>query len=220
MILCFLCYEGNECGMTYGEKLGVMKELRNGPPIEICIGTDKILLCPVNNNWRSVFDNLPEKCGRWRKLNPTVANSSFKITKDRTISWLDFNISACETTLLFIIKNEMLGEIGHIGFDLMEDSSIWISRVVRGEKGVPGAMSEAVREICSIAFSKFDCDEIFLECYEDNIRGVNFYQENGFSIIGKKFLLPKQLNDEVTWAECSEKDDYKRVMLVLLKTKR
>lgn len=205
--------------MTYEQNLCIMKEFRYGSPIEVYVGTSKIALCPVNRNWRNVFDNLPEKCGRWRKLNPTVANSSFQITKDRTISWLDCNISACETTLLFIIKSEILGEIGHIGFDLMKDNSIRISRVVRGEKGIPGAMSAAIKKLCSIAFTDFDCDEVLLECYEDNIHGVDFYKKNGFAIIGKKFLFTKQLNDELTWVECSEKEDYKRIMLVFSKRK-
>ena len=49
--------------------------------------------------------------------------------------------------------------------------------------------------------------------------GLIFTKKNGFAIIGKKFLFTKQLNDELTWVECSEKEDYKRIMLVFSKRK-
>ena len=188
----------------------IIEKIKNTP---LSIGGGTTLIA-VNADWRNKFPDLAMLCSKWRQENPTFTNSEFVITNERTAKWLDINIAKADDSVLFIINSEQYGAIGHIGFDIAADNSVWISRVCRGEKYLPGIMGRALKAICNLLFAKFNVAAIFLDCYADNLHAIKFYKDNNFMINSKKELCQKYIDGELKWVECTKEDKPSRTMLI------
>lgn len=76
----------------------------------------------------------------------------------------------CTSPSIFVLDGGELGALGHIGFDLQTDGTVYISRVCRGESGVPGLMGAAITALCDLLFTRYDFTEVFLDCYDTSTR--------------------------------------------------
>ncbi len=160
------------------------------------------MLKPISFDYKKIFPESIELLGKWRKENPSISNSKFEITNERTKNWLENLILNRKDRILFYIDDLQNQHIGHIAFSSFNFSNrtAEIDCVLRGITDVlPGIMTFAVKTMVQIAFNQLKVDKLYLLTNEDNYKAIRLYQRCGFNIIDRIPLFRKELDNEVRW---------------------
>lgn len=160
------------------------------------------LLKPIPFDYRRMYPESITLLGKWREENPSLSNSVFVITNERTENWLDNLILKRKDRILFYIDDLSNCHLGHIAFSSFDFQNMTaeIDCVLRGRKNIlPGIMTFAVHTMVRIAFDKLKLKKLYLVTNEDNIKAIQLYERCGFHIIDRIPLFRRELENEVRW---------------------
>lgn len=167
------------------------------------------MLQPITYEYMDIFPEIVSLCGKWRKNNPTAANTDFEITDERTKRWLDLFILERKDRLLYIIDDVAHNHIGHIGFSSFNFASrtAEIDAVLRGENtDIKGLMTACVNTLKIWADKYLDLQALEVRTNEDNERAIRLYERCGFKITERIPLYRRELENEVRWDEDPTRD--------------
>ena len=198
------------------EKYHILKEL----PVYDDTGELTAYLRPISANYRTTIKDCALLMGNWRAENPSISDSVFDITVERTEKWLDNLIIGRDDRLLFMIKTLDGQYIGHVGYSSFnyDDRTAEIDSILRGVRGVcPGIMTFAIRSLLWWGINVIMLKNIELSTGIDNLRAQNLYRRCGFELKSKKALVKTVLKDEVRWdpAEDPDMPDAERYAVVM-----
>jgi len=158
--------------------------------------------------------------GDWRAQNPSISNSTFDITIERTERWLDNLIIGRDDRLLFLIQmlnGEYVGHVGYSSFNYDLELAE-IDSILRGVKNAyPGIMTYSIRTLLWWGKNVIKLKEIELSTEEDNEKSMALYERCGFIIKKKKALIKVVKEDEVRWdpAENEDMENAERYSIVM-----
>ena len=164
--------------------------------------TDETLIAflkPICFTFREDMPEIPILMSKWRVENPTISAGMFKVTEERTISWLDSLVLQVDDRIIFMIESYDGVYLGHLGFTNYDESrnTIDLDSVLRGVKGMyPGLMSLSVLALMAWGFEKLNIDNIELEVLSDNITAIKFYENIGFETSKTTRLIKVIKEDE------------------------
>jgi len=139
---------------------------------------------------------------KWRKENPSISTSSFKITHERTKKWLNNFVLNRKDRIIFMIYNLKNNPMGHIGLSNFDfDKNIAeLDSVLRGVKDIlPGLMFFCVKAIIDFGFQYLKLSGIQLSVLSDNKRAIDFYKKLNFSEIHRIPLVKLITKDETRY---------------------
>lgn len=170
---------------------------------------DKILafLRPITSDYRQTIHDCAEIMGKWRKENPSISHSSFKITKERTEDWLDNLIIGRDDRLLFMIQllnGDLIGHVGYSSFNYKTQTAE-IDSILRGVKEVyPGIMTYSIKTLIWWGKEILKLKNIELSTDENNSKAISLYERCGFKYISRKPLIKVVLEDEIRWNSAND----------------
>lgn len=159
-------------------------------------------LKPITFDYKRIYPECIQLFGQWRAENPSLSNSLFEITDERTEKWLDHLILKRKDRLLFLIDDLSNNHIGHIAFSSFNHNkqSAEIDCVLRGVKDAsPGIMTYALRAMIRFGQDTLKLKELYLVTNENNQNAINLYKRCYFKIIDRIPLFRKELVDEIRW---------------------
>jgi RimJ/RimL family protein N-acetyltransferase len=159
-------------------------------------------LKPITKDFRKVYPGIVPLLGKWRKENPTISDSVFEITDERTATWLDNLIIGRDDRILFFIDDFENNHIGHIAYSSVnyKEESAEIDSVLRGVKGkYNGIMTYAMNTMLQWGINGLQLKKIYLSVSKGNDRAINLYKRCGFEIIREIPLIRRELENEIRW---------------------
>lgn len=162
------------------------------------------LLKPITLDYKQMYPECVRLISKWRRENPSLSNSIFEVTDDRTEQWIDRLILDRKDRLFFFIDELDGKHIGHIAFSSFdyENQTAEIDAVLRGEKGnVDGIMTFTIRAMIRWLRENVELRYIQLRVNDDNKRAINLYHRCGFKEVSRIPLYRRELKDEIRWDE-------------------
>lgn len=147
-----------------------------------------------------------ELLSRWRIENPSLSPARFPISNERTERWLKNSILNNELRIMFMIQNEEMKNIGHIGLSGMnfETNSVRLDSVMKGVKdGTPGIMHHAIQALKDWCRNTLEANSMDLVVLDDNARAIKLYHSCNFHQDKVIFLRKEEKNGEINWVEDS-----------------
>ena len=166
-------------------------------------------LKPITYGYDNVFPETVSLMSKWRKENPSLSNSIFEITDERTKKWLDRLILERADRLLFFIDELDGRHVGHIAYSSFdfENRTCEIDAVLRGEEvRVKGIMTYTIMSMIRWLNNHLKLDAIQLRVNEDNEKALNLYHRCGFIEIKRIPLYRRELEGEIRWDEDENRD--------------
>lgn len=169
------------------------------------------LIKPITYDYNILYPDCIDVMSKWRRENPSLSNSVFDVTNERTQNWIENLILKRKDRLLFFIddlNNNHIGHIAYSSFDFKENSAE-IDAVLHGEKGnIPGIMTYSVKAMLYWGRTYLHLRNIYLLTNDDNVRAIQLYERCGFKTIGRIPLYKRVLKDEIRWdADESRNED-------------
>lgn len=126
---------------------------------------------------------------KWRNECGDWFDSKFDATFENTKKWLNDKILNDKQRILFLIifNNQ---KIGHFGLDCYneKENSIFITDVIRGEKGfAPGLMEIIFKNYLDWIQKKLKISIIKLRVFQDDVKAIELYKKCDFK---KKYSIP------------------------------
>lgn len=160
------------------------------------------MLKPICKDYRTMYPGCVSLLGKWRASNPSLSNSVFTVTNERTMHWLDNLVLANPDRMFFLIDDLQNNHLGHIAlshFDYVNESG-FIDSVLRGERcTVHNLMYHTVMSLQRWMVHKLGCKHIYLVTNTDNDRAINLYKRCGFVPIKREPLFRCEMENEVRW---------------------
>lgn len=132
---------------------------------------------------------VPELLTRWRENHQYAYPSRFTVTVEGTRIWLGNAVIGNADRLLFLVQDPLLRPLGHLGILRLADGRLEIDNVLRGEPGVPGLMTAAMRALEAWVLLETDAQALSLRVLESNTRAVEFYLRLGYSVSGSQPMV-------------------------------
>jgi len=168
------------------------------------------LLKPITYDYKELYSDIVPIMSRWRRDNPSLSNSVFKVTEERTTRWLDELILKRGDRLLFFIDELDGRHVGHIAYSSFDfdNKTAEIDAVLRGENSkVKGIMTFTIKAMLDWAERNLALQNIQLRVNEDNEKAISLYERCGFKIIKKIPLFRREMADEIRWDEDPERNE-------------
>lgn len=124
----------------------------------------------------------------WRIRHEYAYPSRGGITPESTSQWLTSAVVENPQRLLFLVTDQQLRPLGHLGLVISEDDGLEIDNVLRGEDAVPGIMGAAMVALESWAVAELDAERLTLRVLASNPHAVDFYERLGYSIAHREAL--------------------------------
>ena len=199
------------------DKNYILKEL----PVYDDAGEILAYLRPITADYRKTIKDCALLMGNWRTENPSISDSVFTVTIERTEKWLDNLVIGRDDRLLFMIMTLDGQYIGHVGYSSFryEDRTAEIDSILRGVQGVyPGIMTFAIRTLLQWGIDVLQLRNIELSTGIDNLRAQELYRRCGFELKSRKALVKVVTQDEVRWDPAADPDmqDAERYAVVML----
>lgn len=199
------------------EKNYILKEL----PVYDDAGEILAYLRPITADYRKTIKDCALLLGNWRTENPSISDSVFEVTIERTQKWLDNLVVGRDDRLLFLIMTLDGRYIGHVGYSSFcyEDRTAEIDSILRGVHGAyPGIMTFAVRTLLRWGIDVLKLRNIKLSTGIDNLRAQELYRRCGFVLKSRKALVKVVTQDEVRWDPAADPDieDAERYAVVMI----
>lgn len=171
-------------------------------------GILEAFLKPITFDYETIFPDCVYYMSKWRRENPSLSNSIFTVTDERTKNWLDNLILKRKDRLLFFIDtpdNRHIGHIAYSSFDF-ENKTAEIDAVLRGEKALPGVMTKTVKAMIRWAWANLKLNHLQLRVNDDNRKAIALYERCGFVPVSRIPLFRRELEGEVRWDEDDSRD--------------
>ena len=120
------------------------------------------------------------KLAAWRAAHEYAYPSRGPISEESTASWVNNAVAGNRERLLFLILDQFLRPVGHLGLLLTPEDGIEIDNVLRGEAAVGGLMRAAMLALESWALAELDVDTLTLRVLQSNDHAVAFYTSLGY----------------------------------------
>jgi RimJ/RimL family protein N-acetyltransferase len=156
-------------------------------------------LKPIRQNFRHEMPFVAELMSKWRIENPSISTGDFVVTTERTELWLDELVINREDRLIFLIVDNDMRPLGHIGLTNADEEkkTIDLDSVLRGVKArYPGIMAFSTLAIMNWAFVSLKPANIELEVFSDNESAIDFYKRLDFSISEETPLVKISMDNE------------------------
>ena len=158
-------------------------------------------------------DHIIDLLSRWRKMHERWFPSQFPVTSARTKIWLTKQVIEMPDRLLFMIRvhDTYIGHVGLYRFDFVH-KTCEIDNIVRGRKGYPGIMQNAIKLMMEWGRSSLDLKGYSLQTTSDNMRALALYESLGFRETKRVPLVYEKTKDGGVWApaQISHKGPIKR----------
>lgn len=167
-------------------------------------------LKPITFDYESIFPDCVYYMSKWRRENPSLSNSVFEVTDERTKNWLYKLILNRKDRLLFFIDDLQNNHIGHIAYSSFnfKNMTAEIDAVLRGEKSpVPGLMTFTIKSMIRWAKKNLKLSNIQLRVSDNNEKALALYRRCGFVTISRIPLFRRELDNEVRWDEDDTRDE-------------
>lgn len=167
-------------------------------------------LKPITVDYQAIFPDCVSTFSRWRSENPSLSNSVFQVTDERTRNWLDHMVLPSKDRLFFFIDDLNNRHLGHIALSRFnyETESGFVDSVLRGELcDIPDLMYHTIMTLQKWMIERLKCKRIFLVTNVDNVRAIKLYTRCGFKIIGKQPLYRKKMENETRWDPDTDGDE-------------
>lgn len=171
-------------------------------------GYIEAILKPITYDYERLFPDCIYYMSKWRIENPTLSNSVFQVTDERTKNWLDNLILKRKDRLLFFIDtldNKHIGHIAYSSFDFV-DRTAEIDAVLRGEDILPGIMTKTINSMIRWADNNLLLSSLQLRVNDDNTRAIALYERCGFEAVSRIPLFRRELEGEIRWDEDKNRD--------------
>ncbi len=143
---------------------------------------------------------------KWRNECGDWFDTKFDASYEDTKNWFYDKILKDKHRILFLIifKNK---KIGHFGLDCYneEDNSIFITDVIRGEKGfAPGLMSIIFKNYLKWIQKKLKISVIKLRVFHDDDKAILLYKKCGFKKINSIPMIKQLSKNGWRWMEMDD----------------
>lgn len=109
--------------------------------------------------------------------------------------------------ILFLIFNQKNRLCGHIGLNYISKHCLEIDNVIKDNKCIDLKMYKILDSLEQLAINEFQTKKLYLTVLKSNLRAINLYANNGFSVINKINKI-KKVNEEYIELIDSNSDDY------------
>lgn len=187
--------------MDIQEVKRIIRELKEAG---VSIEYDGGQIVSIPYNYTVIMPECVNLLSKWRIENPSLSPSRFPISDRRTATWLEKCVLQNELRELFMIRNDLGYNIGHIGISSIDVSRslVRIDSVMKGEKNVePGIMRKVVKRMKLWCKEELKANCVDLVVLDDNQRAIMLYKDCGFSIDGVIPLRRVEKNGEISWIE-------------------
>lgn len=171
-------------------------------------GNAEAFLKPITYDYETLFPDCVYYMSKWRRENPSLSNSVFTVTDERTKKWLDNLILRRKDRLLFFIDTIDNRHIGHIAYSSFDFTSrtAEIDAVLRGEDILPGIMTKTIKSMIKWADKNLLLQNLQIRVNDDNSKAIALYERCGFKAISKIPLFRRELDGETRWDEDEDRD--------------
>ena len=167
-------------------------------------------LKPVTFDYEILFPTVVSLCSKWRRENPSLSNSIFEITDERTKRWIDNLILKRKDRLLFLIDDLDGNHIGHCAYSTFdfEKRIAELDAFCRGEVcKIPKLMKCVDKAMIRWAKDNLKLEALQLRVNEDNDWSILLHKRCGFEIVSRIPLFKRVLEGEVRWDEDDTRDE-------------
>lgn len=147
----------------------------------------------------------------WREENEFAYPSRFEVTEAGTRRWMEFGVVNNPSRILFLILNQALLPVGHLGVLRTESDEFMleVDNVLRGVKGdTPGLMANAMRALEEWAELEFSLERIELRVLKSNGHAVDFYEKLGYTAVSEKACVWEEQGDSRVLVPGTGADDF------------
>lgn len=166
-------------------------------------------LRPLTFDYEIIYPEAVSLISKWRRENPTLSNSVFEVTDQRTKKWIDELILRRKDRILFFIDDLQGHHVGHIAYSSFDfqNKTAEIDAVLRGERAsVHGIMTMAMKSMLYWAEKNLSLNSIQLRVNENNDKAIALYTRCGFEKISRLPLFRRELENEIRWDEDPSRD--------------
>lgn len=175
----------------FKEKCSPVEWITRSLPIVDNQGNQIGALAPVTS--RHLLDNsVISLFSNWRDEHQYAYPTRFEITDEGTARWLEAAVISNPNRILFLILNQALMPVGHIGLlkKSGDDFSVEVDNVLRGEKSdTPGMMTASMGALETWAEKELSIDKIDLRVLKSNKHAINFYEKLGYLPVSSESLV-------------------------------
>lgn len=144
---------------------------------------------------------LLEKLAEWRNDNAQIYSTQFNATLETTKSWLNDYLCTSRDRVLFLLVDNQGKVAGHVGFKNCDNSNFLfqIDHLVIGESAVEDMFfTTGMLVLMEWARKTINVGDFFVQVMDDNLDGINFYQNNGF-VEERRIPLFKEENNHIVF---------------------
>lgn len=140
---------------------------------------------------------------KWRRASQRWFPSQFRVTVKGTQNWATEQLINKEDRILFMIDDLSYRSIGHVGLYRFnwQKKTCEIDNIVRGERSMPGIMTEAIQTLCMWGKKELGVRGYTLSCFADNEKAIALYKRCGFKEDERIPLVKIQKKAAVIWEE-------------------
>jgi RimJ/RimL family protein N-acetyltransferase len=157
----------------------------------------------------NLYENIPnheliKSLADWRRDNQSWYPTVFTVTEEGTKLWLKNQVIDVDDRILFLIVSLDGVVFGHMGLFRGE-----IDNVLRGITGiVDGGMKHGLCALMKFCATELGIKNLYLRVFSDNARAIHYYENCGFSEIGKISLKKSEEINCIKWEPSPDIDIY------------
>ena len=147
-----------------------------------------------------------DKIVDWRNRFRTAFKTQFTATKADTREWLQRDVIASPSRVLFLVMVEDTF-VGHVGLTNITDETAELDNILRGERiGHPNCFVFALRTLMNFAFNQLAVDRIESKVFSDNARAVRLYKKLKMIELSTSPLVKHEQDGRIIYEECRAED--------------
>ena len=150
----------------------------------------------INNSESLIIRNLSKfdientellmSIAEFRNIYSYAFRNRFVANLKSTHEWLSNDFFVNNKRILFLIFNSSNTLLAHIGLFTKNNDYIEIDNVIKNTKNNEFKMYEVLEGVERFSIKKFNVKSFGLKVLESNNRALNFYIQNGYSVVNKK----------------------------------
>jgi len=122
----------------------------------------------------------------FRNIYNYAFRNRFVANLKSTHEWLSNDFFVNNKRILFLIFNSSNTLLAHIGLFTKNNDYLEIDNVIKNTKNNEFKMYEVLEGVERFSIKKFNVKSFRLKVLESNNRALNFYIQNGYSVVNKK----------------------------------
>ena len=168
-------------------------------------------------------EKIIELLADWRSSNQYAYPTQFEVTLEGTSRWLESAVLNNTNRILFLILNDSLMPVGHIGvLNTSEDGlNLEVDNVLRGVKNsTPGLLSFSMHALEKWIERELSIDNIYLRVLDSNEHAISFYKKLGYETVSTEEMVWQEKDRTRTLVPGSPPDDKLNTMGKILGLKK